>query len=112
MTITGHRTVSVFLHYNIVSTQQLPDGMAKVSNNARTTQNVASASPKLLKSRGSSVVEQPIRNRQVAGSSPALGSRFFYNLQISSPRPAAHLLHKQFSALVASSLPSPRSAPS
>src|SRR6059036_1396058 len=28
--------------------------------------------------RGSSVVEQPIRNRQVAGSSPALGSRFFY----------------------------------
>src|SRR5215469_3499106 len=76
MKITGHRTVSVFLHYNIVSTRQLHDAMAKVSNNARTTQNVASASPKLLKSRGSSVVEQPIRNRQVAGSSPALGSRF------------------------------------
>jgi hypothetical protein len=28
-------------------------------------------------SRGSSVVEQPIRNRQVVGSTPTLGSRFF-----------------------------------
>ena len=28
----------------------------------------------IIKGRGSSVVEQPIRNRQVAGSSPALGS--------------------------------------
>src|ERR1700682_4411810 len=28
--------------------------------------------------RGSSVVEQPIRNRQVVGSTPTLGSRFFH----------------------------------
>jgi len=77
MKITGHRTVSVFLRYNIVSTRQLHDAMAKVSNNARTTQNTVGVSRKLLKSRGSSVVEQPIRNRQVAGSSPALGSNSF-----------------------------------
>ncbi len=32
---------------------------------------------KLLKRRGSSVVEQPIRNRQVASSTLALGSTFF-----------------------------------
>ena len=31
-----------------------------------------------LERRGSSVVEQPIRNRQVAGSSPALGSNFSF----------------------------------
>ena len=31
----------------------------------------------VFKGRGSSVVEQPIRNRQVAGSSPALGSNSF-----------------------------------
>jgi hypothetical protein len=31
----------------------------------------------VFKGRGSSVVEQPIRNRQVAGSSPALGSNVF-----------------------------------
>ena len=31
----------------------------------------------IIKGRGSSVVEQPIRNRQVAGSSPALGSILF-----------------------------------
>jgi hypothetical protein len=30
----------------------------------------------LLKGRGSSVVEQPIRNRQVVGSTPTLGSTF------------------------------------
>ena len=81
MKITGHRTVSVFLHYNIVSTRQLHDAMAKVSNNARTTQNTVGVSRKLLKSRGSSVVEQPIRNRQVAGSSPALGSNVFNKLR-------------------------------
>ena len=74
MKITGHRTVSVFERCNIVSTEQLHEALAKVSNNARTTQNAGIVSRKLLKSRGSSVVEQPIRNRQVAGSSPALGS--------------------------------------
>jgi hypothetical protein len=35
---------------------------------------------KLLQSRGSSVVEQPIRNRQVASSTLALGSIIFLNL--------------------------------
>ena len=30
------------------------------------------------------MVEQPIRNRQVAGSSPALGSNIFSNLQLAS----------------------------
>ena len=29
--------------------------------------------------RGSSVVEQPIRNRQVVGSTPTLGSRFLFD---------------------------------
>ena len=76
MKITGHRTVSVFERYNIVSTEQLHEALAKVSNNARTTQNAVAVSRKLLKSRGSSVVEQPIRNRQVVGSTPTLGSTF------------------------------------
>ncbi|PYV55846.1 MAG: hypothetical protein DMG97_12035 [Acidobacteria bacterium] len=35
-----------------------------------------------------------IRNRQVNGSSPFVGSRFFNNLAISSPKPAAQLLNK------------------
>jgi integrase len=40
MRISGHRTLSVFLRYNIVSTEQLHAAMAKVSdNNAKTTQN-------------------------------------------------------------------------
>jgi hypothetical protein len=34
-----------------------------------------------MKGRGSSVVEQPIRNRQVVGSTPTLGSIFFSNLR-------------------------------
>ena len=76
MKITGHRTVSVFERYNIVSTEQLHAAMEMVSNNARTTQNAVAVSRKLLKSRGSSVVEQPIRNRQVASSSLALGSTY------------------------------------
>ena len=76
MKITGHRTVSVFERYNIVSTEQLHEAIAMVSDNARTTQNGVSVSRRLLKSRGSSVVEQPIRNRQVVGSTPTLGSTF------------------------------------
>jgi len=74
MKITGHRTVSVFERYNIVSTEQLHEAIERVSNNARTTQKAVAVSRKLLKSRGSSVVEQPIRNRQVASSTLALGS--------------------------------------
>jgi hypothetical protein len=63
MRISGHRTLSVFLRYNIVSTEQLHAAMAMVSdNNAKTTQNAVCGSRKLLISRGSSVVEQPIRN--------------------------------------------------
>jgi hypothetical protein len=31
----------------------------------------------IMKGRGSSVVEQPIRNRQVVGSTPTLGSNLF-----------------------------------
>jgi integrase len=63
MRISGHRTLSVFLRYNIVSTEQLHAAMAKVSkNNKKTTQNAVCGSRKLLISRGSSMVEQPIRN--------------------------------------------------
>jgi len=81
MKITGHRTLSVFERYNIVSTEQLHDAMEKVTSNAKTTQNEVPSLRRRRRSpffsrvcRGSSVVEQPIRNRQVAGSSPALGS--------------------------------------
>ena len=81
MKITGHRTLSVFERYNFVSTEQLHDAMERVTSNAKTTQNAVPSlrrrrqSPFFSKGcRGSSVVEQPIRNRQVAGSSPALGS--------------------------------------
>jgi hypothetical protein len=35
----------------------------------------------IIKGRGSSVVEQPIRNRQVASSTLALGSIFINNLR-------------------------------
>jgi len=84
MRITGHRTLSVFERYNIVSTEQLHDAMAKVTSNAKTTQNAAPSLRRRRKSslfsrvcRGSSVVEQPIRNRQVASSTLALGSRIF-----------------------------------
>jgi len=38
---TGHRTLSVFERYNIVSTEQLHAAMMKVSNNATTTQRAA-----------------------------------------------------------------------
>ncbi len=34
----------------------------------------------IIKGRGSSVVEQPIRNRQVVGSTPTLGSSIFLKL--------------------------------
>jgi integrase len=46
MKIAGHRTLSVFQRYNIVSTEQLHAAMAKVSNNARTTQSAARSSRK------------------------------------------------------------------
>jgi hypothetical protein len=36
----------------------------------------------IIKGRGSSVVEQPIRNRQVASSTLALGSNLFNDLRI------------------------------
>jgi hypothetical protein len=52
------------------------------------------------------LVEQPIRNRQVSGSSPLVGS-ILQKLRNQSPQPAAHLLHKQFSLPVASSPQSP-----
>src|SRR6266576_6469348 len=38
----------------------------------------------IIKGRGSSVVEQPIRNRQVVGSTPTLGSRISYTSRTSS----------------------------
>jgi hypothetical protein len=39
MRISGHRTLSAFLRYNVVSTEQLHAAMAKVSkNDAKTTQ--------------------------------------------------------------------------
>ena len=41
------------------------------------------------------LVEQPIRNRQVIGSSPIVGSSLFRSLPISSPKPVAQVLHKQ-----------------
>jgi site-specific recombinase XerD len=37
MRITGHRAVAVFQRYNIVSTEQLHEPMAKVSENATKT---------------------------------------------------------------------------
>jgi integrase len=46
MKITGHCAVSVFQSYNIVSTEQLHAALAKVSNNARTTQNGVRSSRK------------------------------------------------------------------
>src|SRR5215472_16467362 len=70
MKITGHRTLSVFERYNFVSTEQLHDAMERVTSNAKTTQNAVPSlrrrrqSPFFSKGcRGSSVVEQPIRNR-------------------------------------------------
>jgi len=45
MKITGHRTISVFERYNIVSTEQLHEAMAKVTKNAKTTQNAAPSKP-------------------------------------------------------------------
>src|ERR1700733_11789018 len=53
------------------------------------------------------LVEQPIRNRQVIGSSPIVGSILFKSLRISSPRPATHLVHELFLLPVASWRPSP-----
>jgi hypothetical protein len=43
-----------------------------------TTENSDNANSRIntAKGRGSSVVEQPIRNRQVVGSTPTLGSTF------------------------------------
>jgi hypothetical protein len=46
MKITGHRTVSVFQRYNIASTEQLHAALAKVSNNATTTQSAVGISRK------------------------------------------------------------------
>jgi integrase len=46
MKISGHRTLSVFLRYDIVSTEQLHAAMAKVSNNATTTQSAVGNSRK------------------------------------------------------------------
>ena len=56
------------------------------------------------------LVEQPIRNRQVSGSSPLVGSILFKSLRISSLLPAAQLLHELFFLPVASSPQSPLSA--
>lgn len=44
MRITGHRTVAVFQRYNIGSTEQLHEAMAKVSENAAKTQIAAGGS--------------------------------------------------------------------
>jgi integrase len=43
---TGHRALSVFQRYNIVSTEQPDAVVAKVSDNARTTQKVVRTSRK------------------------------------------------------------------
>ncbi len=45
MKITGHRTISVFERYNIVSTEQLHEAMEKVTKNAKTTQNAVPSKP-------------------------------------------------------------------
>jgi integrase len=45
MKITGHRTLSAFQRYNIVSTEQLHEAMAKVTKNAETTQNAVPSKP-------------------------------------------------------------------
>ena len=46
MKIIGHRTLSVFQRYDIVSTEQLHAAMTKVSNKARTTQSAVRGSRK------------------------------------------------------------------
>ena len=42
------------------------------------------------------LVEQPIRNRQVSGSSPLVGSILFRSLRISSRLPTVQLLYNLF----------------
>src|SRR6267143_4411786 len=46
----------------------------------------------IIKGRGSSVVEQPIRNRQVVGSTPTLGSSFFHQSCQSRTKLPNHLV--------------------
>ena len=84
MRITGHRTRARFDRYSIVSTAQLHDAMARVSDNAKTTQNASLASAQqavnALESNewtGSSMVEQLTLNQRVAGSSPARFTKSF-----------------------------------
>ena len=51
----------------------------------------------IIKGRGSSVVEQPIRNRQVASSTLALGSKLYENKRVSeASEPGSCLVPSKF----------------
>jgi hypothetical protein len=85
MKIAGWKASEMFRRYGIVSTQELDYAMSKLeASNAGLTE-VSGSSQRKKNSKSFSInhaevaqlVEQTIRNRQVAGSIPALGSISF-----------------------------------